>query len=218
VLLGLWAAGDLVNVPPPIAESPNKVLAFMVTKTGAPWLEGLLTAGVLSAIVGGLDAQFLCLGTMFTHDIVLHYGGKGRFSDRAELLISRGFIVAIVAVTYLLSLLEPGSVFALGVWCFSGFASLFPLCFAALYWKGLTKWGAYASVLTTIGMWFYLFHASGYAKDEGYAIPVPVGASVYEVMPVVPMFLASAVALVVVSLVTPKPTAATLAKFFPGKC
>ncbi|MGL4514382.1 MAG: sodium:solute symporter family protein [Lacipirellulaceae bacterium] len=222
VLLGLWAAGELVNVPPPVAAEPNKVLAFMVTQTKAPWLEGLLTAGVLSAIIGGLDAQFLCLGTMFTHDVALHYfakdsSGRQRFSDRAEVWTARAFIVAIVAITYLLSLFEPRSVFALGVWCFSGFASLFPLCFAALYWRGLTKAGAYASVLTTVGMWFTLFRASGYAKDEGYAIPVSLGGSVFEVMPVVPMFVASLVALVIVSLVTPKPNAATLAKFFPTK-
>jgi SSS family solute:Na+ symporter len=220
VLLGVWAAGELVNVPPPVAAEPNKVLAFMVTKTNTPWLEGLLTAGVLSAIVGGLDAQFLCLGTMFTHDVALRMvgrdaSGKPRLSDRAEVWTARAFIVLIVAITYLLSLFEPRSVFALGVWCFSGFASLFPLCFAALYWRGLTAWGACASVATAIGMWFYLFHASGYAKDEGYAIPVPVGGSVFEVMPVVPMFVAATVALVVVSLVTPKPSAATLAKFFP---
>lgn len=225
VLLGAWAAGDLVSVPPPIAAEPNKVLAFMVRSTdaagtgllGAGVLSGLLTAGVLAAIMSSLDSQFLCLGTMFTTDIVQHYGGRNRFTDGQITWIARAFIVAIVVFTYVLSLFEPRGVFALGVWCFSGFSSLFPLCFAALYWRGLTKWGAYASVLTTIGAWFYLFRASGYAADEAYAIPVRLGAATYEVMPVAPMFLASTVALVAVSLVTPKPTAATIAKFFQAK-
>jgi SSS family solute:Na+ symporter len=92
---------------------------------------------------------------------------------------------------------------------------LFPLCFAALYWRGVTKWGAYASVLTTIAVWFYLLDASNYARDEAYAIPVPIGGATYDVMPVVPMFLASTFALVAVSLLTRRPSEATLAKFFP---
>ena len=39
--------------------------------------------------------------------------------------------------------------FTLGVWCFSGFASLFPLVFAAIYWRRVTKAGAIASVVVT---------------------------------------------------------------------
>jgi SSS family solute:Na+ symporter len=217
VLMGAWAAGALVNVPPPVAADPNKVLAFMVRSTGSDLLAGLLTAGVLAAIMSSLDSQFLCLGTMFTTDVVQHYSAKDRFTDQQVTWIARSFIVAIVAFTYTLSLFEPGAVFTLGVWCFSGFASLFPLCFAALYWRGLTKWGAYASVLTTIAVWFYLLDASNYARDEAYAIPVPLGGATYDVMPVVPMFLASTFALVAVSLLTRRPSEATLAKFFPEK-
>ncbi len=217
VLLGVWAAGALVNVPPPVAAAPNRVLAFMVNQTESDLLSGMLTAGVLAAIMSSLDSQFLCLGTMFTTDILVHYGGKDRFSDRQVMWIARGFIVAIVAITYFFSLYNPPGVFTLGVWCFSGFSSLFPLALAALYWRGLTKYGAYASVLTAIGMWFYLFHQSGYAADENYGIPVAIFGTVYEVMPVLPMILASSLALVVVSLVTPKPSPATLAKFFPAK-
>ncbi|TWT97083.1 Sodium/proline symporter [Botrimarina colliarenosi] len=216
ILLGVWAAGALVNVPPPIAAEPNKVLAFMVKSTGMPVLAGLLTAGVLAAIMSSLDSQFLCLGTMFTEDVMLHYGGRDRYTDAQHIWTARAFIIAIVALTYFFSLFDPRGVFTLGVWCFSGFASLFPLALAAVYWRGLTKWGAYATVLTAIGTWFYLFRASGYADDEAYAIPVTLGETTFEVMPVAVMVLASTVAMLVVSFITPKPKAETLAKFFPG--
>ncbi|QDU88110.1 Sodium/proline symporter [Pirellulimonas nuda] len=217
VLLGVWAAGALVNVPPPVAAAPNRVLAFMVNQTESDLLAGMLTAGVLAAIMSSLDSQFLCLGTMFTTDILVHYGGSNRFSDRQIMWIARGFIVAIVAITYFFSLFNPPGVFTLGVWCFSGFSSLFPLALAAVYWRGLTKYGAYASVLTAIGVWFYLFQQSGFAADEDYGIPVAIFGEVYEVMPVLPMIIASSLALVVVSLITPKPNPATLAKYFPSK-
>ena len=217
VLLGVWATSELVAVPPPIAAEPNKVLAYLVKSTGMPVLSGLLTAGVLAAIMSSLDSQFLCLGTMFTEDVMrpLRGGGDTVEDDRRTVWTARAFIVAIVALTYFFSLFDPRGVFTLGVWCFSGFASLFPLALAALYWRGLSKAGAYASVLTAIGVWFWLFRASGYAADEAYAIPVTLGGATFEVMPVAPMVLASAAALVAVSLATPKPSDATLARFFP---
>ncbi|CAN0371244.1 unnamed protein product, partial [Ectocarpus sp. 4 AP-2014] len=131
----------------------------------------------------------------------------------------RTFIIAIVAITYLLGLLKPPSVFALGVWCFSGFAALFPLIFAALYWKGLTKAGAYAGILATISAWLYFFldaASKGVPAIRTYTVDLTVGGQTYETMAVLWIFLASAVATVAVSLVTPKPNTETLAKFFPN--
>ncbi len=214
VLIGAWAAGDLVTVPPSVAENPNAVLPFMVNQLKIPALAGLLTAGVLAAIMSSLDSQFLCVGTMFTEDVLVHYGGRERFTDKQVIWAARMFIVAIVALTYFFSLFEPRRVFTLGVWCFSGFSSLFPLVFAALYWRGLTKAGAYACVLAAIGTWFYMFHASGYAGDETYGVQLPLAPEGYEVMPVTIMLAASTMAMVIVSLVTPKPSEKTLARYF----
>ena len=43
---------------------------------GDPVLIGLLTAGVLAAIMSSLDSQFLCRERIFTNDIVIHRAGK----------------------------------------------------------------------------------------------------------------------------------------------
>lgn len=210
VLIGVWATSALMPdgslvVPP--EHPPNSELATMVQKLTGPVLTGLLGAGILSAIVGGLDSQFLCLGTMFTEDIVVHHFGRDRFTERQTLLIARGFIILIVAGTYLLSFGEPRAVFRLGVWTFSGFTSLFPLLFAALYWKGVTKAGGAACILTAVVSWSYLFYRSDFgAKGEEL---------IFGMMPVAPMFAASTLALVAVSLVTKPPSPRTLERFFP---
>ncbi len=219
IMIGVWATTGLLNIPPPIAKEPNKVLGFMVKSLSGDVLGGFLLAGVLAAIMSSLDSQFLCIGTMFTKDIVVHYGGEDRFTDKQVVFISRAFIIAIVAVTYLLSLTEIAQtrIFQLGIWCFSGFASLFPLAFLAVYWRGLTKWGAYAGVLTTIGLWFYLFRKSSFGADENWSLDYNIAGQTIHTMPVATMFIASAAAMVLVSLITPKPSAATLAKFFPEK-
>ncbi|MDB4637588.1 sodium:solute symporter family protein [bacterium] len=217
ILIGLWASTDLINLPPPIASNPNAILPFMVNKLNGPVMTGLLSAGVLAAIMSSLDSQFLCLGTMFTEDIVVHYGGKGRYSEKQTIMIARAFIIAIVAVVYAFSLFEPRRVFTLGIWCFSGYASLFPLVFASLYWKKLTKAGAYAAVITCAASWVYLFRESGFGSNEKFTVDFKIGGAVYDTMPVMSMFFLTAIVMIVVSLVTPKPTEETLQRFFPEK-
>ena len=46
------------------------------------------------------------MGTMFTEDIVRHYVGKERVSEKNLILIARLFIIAIVVLTFLCSLLN----------------------------------------------------------------------------------------------------------------
>ncbi|MEM8946884.1 MAG: sodium:solute symporter family protein [Planctomycetota bacterium] len=217
VLVGVWATTSLVPARPPLPTigdtgivNANAILPFLVKTQTSAWLGGLLTAGILAAIMSSLDSQFLCLGTMFSTDIVTHYGGKDRYTDRQQVLFTRGFIIAIVDITYACSLAQPKSVFTLGVWCFSGFSSLFPLVFAAVYWRGLTKFGAYAAVLASISAWLYLFRESGWGANRSYTIDI----GGYEVMPVAAMFAASLLAMVGVSLVTKPPRDSTLQKFF----
>lgn len=211
VLVGVWATSDLIDVPVP----PNAVLSYMVGQLAGPVLGGFLTAGILAAIMSSLDSQFLCLGTMFTEDIAVHYGGKNRFTDTQVVLMARVFILLIVVITYGLSVFEPRRVFTLGVWCFSGFSALTPLVIAAIYWKRLTKAGAYASVLAAAASWLYLFTQSDYAQKPSYAVSLPIGAETYELMPVAVMLACSTAALIAVSLVTRPPSQSTLARFFP---
>ncbi|MGE9270912.1 MAG: sodium:solute symporter family protein [Verrucomicrobiales bacterium] len=204
VLIGIWATGVL----PPDA-TPGAVLAMMVGKLiGSPVIVGLVTAGVLAAIMSSLDSQFLCLGTMFTNDIVLH-GSKKPRTDQQIIFLARSFIAAIVALTYVLSLiLFESNVFDLAVWCFSGFAALTPLVLAALYWRRATKAGAYASVIATTLTWLIFFAMSGFGREE---ITVFGG-----VMPVAICWLTGAAAMIAVSLVTKPPSKEVVARFFPN--
>jgi solute:Na+ symporter, SSS family len=206
VLIGIWATGIL---PPLDSTKVSGVLGQMVARlVDSPVLTGFLIAGILAAIMSSLDSQFLCLGTMFTNDIVLHKMGPGKLSDQQVILIARGFVVVIVTLTYLLSLIAPQNVFDLAVWCFSGFGALFPLVFAAVFWKRVTKAGAYACIIAATASWFYFFAKSGYGSE------LILGPGI---MPVAVCFVISSLALIIVSLVTRPPSDETLRKFFPDK-
>lgn len=201
VLIGVWATGIL----PPGMPSAAVLANMLSTLVSSPLLTGLLTAGVLAAIMSSLDSQFLCLGTMFTNDIVLHAMGARRFTDRQIILIARCFVIGIVIVTYLLSLIAPQNVFDLAIWCFSGFTGLVPLVVAALYWRRTTLAGAYSMILVTLAVWFYFFSESGYGGE----LAVLGG-----VMPVAIIMVASTATLIVVSLLTKAPSEHTIKKFF----
>ena len=210
VLIGVWATSaampDGSPVVPP-GSPPNVELAVMVERLTTPLLGGILGAGILAAVMSSLDSQFLALGSMFANDIVLRYFGKKRISDARQVLFGRLFLLGTVAVAYLLSLLEPRSVFTFGVWCFSGFAALFPIVWAAVYWQRATAAGAIASIAVTAAVWTALFRASGYGADPGYLFA--------GMMPAATVFAASTAALIAVSLATKPPSQAAVAKFFP---
>ena len=219
ILLGIWATVPGV-LPPGMAEKipPNAILPAMVKLKTEPVIGGLLTAGILAAIMSSLDSQFLCIGSMFTNDIVEHYVGKERLSDRAQVWLARTFVVIVVAVVYYLSLQGYKSVFAMGVWCFSGFASLFPIIFAALYWRRLTAAGAVSGILAAAGSWFFLFRMSGYGSNRTYSIDISLPGEIeFSIMPVVAIFLCTLIAMIATSLITRPPSDATLAKFFESE-
>ena len=203
VLIGAWASGILPPGIPPAAVLSN----MLATLIDNPVLTGLLTAGVLAAIMSSLDSQFLCLGTMFTNDVVLHRAGKKKYSDKQIIFIARVFIVVIVALTYALAMLaKDANVFDLAIWCFSGFAALFPIVIAALYWKRATKEGAIAGIVAAMVVWLYYFHQYGYGGEY------VVGPGI---VPAAICFVAATVALIAVSLATKPPSKETLEKFFP---
>jgi SSS family solute:Na+ symporter len=212
VLIGMWAAGYIGPLGP--GQSPNSILGRMVEGlVHSPVLSGLVGAGVLAAIMSSLDSQFMCLGTMFTNDIVIQKLGPNRLTDSQKVLVARAFILLIVAITFGLSvaLMNTAQIFALGVWCFSGFSGLFPLIVGAIYWKRTTLAGAVSSIVVTIVTWSILFYRDIIAVK-------PPGADeellIAGMMPVTVIIAASAIALVGVSLFTRPPSEATLRKFF----
>ena len=209
ILLGIWAAtavmpdGSLV-VDPHAMKTPNDVLGMLVNRLTPPVVAGLLGVGIVSATMS-LDSQFLALSSMFTHDILLRIFGEKLIGDKQRILLGRSMVVAIVVVAYLVSLFA-GSIYTLGVWCFSGFAGMFPLVFAALYWKRVTSLGAIASLIATAAAWLYLFADSNWGKTEKLFLGM---------MPAASIVFVSAVVLVVVSLVTRPPAKEVVERFFP---
>jgi SSS family solute:Na+ symporter len=180
--------------------SGDDIVLVMLDRYAPLWLAGLLGAGIMAAVMAS-DSQILALSTMFTEDVFAYYGGKARFGEAVQVHTGRLFVVLLTVVAYLVALRAPQSIFDLAVqYAFSGYAALSPLLFAALFWKRSTKWGALAVAVWT-------------AFAVIYTARTPGALAWYGLMPVVPMTLMSAALMIVVSLVTPRPSSATVARY-----
>lgn len=206
VLIGMWAAGIL----PHDSTGHNAVLAIMVSRFSGEVLSGLIGAGVLAAIMSSMDSQFLCLSSLFTHDIVARYY-QHPLTDRQRVALGRGFVVFIVMLSYLIGYFAPASVFDLGIWCFSGFSGLFPVLIAALYWRRSNKYGAIAGVLSVAALWIYFLPEVMDPGREGEFLLFDL-----QMMPVTLIVAISSIFVIIGSLVTPKPAPELVERFFPN--
>ena len=203
VLLGVIGSAEVPGLEGPAASS---ILVRMIQLHAPELLAGLLAAGVFAAIMSSLDSQVLSLGTMFTQDIVRHYGFHDRMSEKQQILSGRLFVGGILLLTYLISLVATPSLFKFGIWSFTGFTALVPVVVAALFWKRSTRIGTVASIVTAIALWVYFL-------SEGWSVPnYTVGGS--GVIPAAVILAATGGVMVVVSLMTRPPDDAVLKRFF----
>jgi SSS family solute:Na+ symporter len=210
-------------------SSGDDVLLRLLERYAPLWLAGLLGAGIMAAVMAS-DSQILALSTMFTEDVFAYYGGKSRFGEAVQVQTGRIFVVILTLLAYAVALRAPETIFELAIqYAFSGFAALSPLLVAALFWKGSTKWGALAVTVWTavavvaVAVFQSMVPAPAPGPPTliyslaGYEIVTrtPGGTAVLGFMPVVPMVIMASLLMIIVSLVTSKPRAATIQKYFP---
>jgi SSS family solute:Na+ symporter len=206
----------------------DDVLLLLLHRYAPLWLAGLLGAGIMAAVMAS-DSQILALSTMFTEDVFTHYGGTARFGERVQVQTGRAFVVAVTIFAYVVAMNAPENIFELAIqYALSGYASLSPLLIAALFWRRSTRWGALSVALWTAAavIAIAVFQSTVPAPAPGGSVVAlaaggldivtrtPGGTTVLGFMPVVPMVLGSAFLMMVVSLLTPRPSAQTLARYF----
>lgn len=182
IFLG-WAAGGHLGT----VENTDQVMPLLAQELLPAWLVGVLIAGAVAGMMSTSDSKFLVATNAVAYNVYKRFVREDA-SDREVTMVARAVMVVIVAAAVLLAR-PSGVVFTviLGGWAGIG-ASFGPLIIASLYWKRLNRWGAYAGIIVgmvTVGAWI-LF-------DIGV---------VYEL---VPGFILSAIAIVVVSMLTEEP-------------
>lgn len=166
-----------------------------------PIITGFLLAAILAAIMSTISSQLLVTSSSLTQDLyklLLHRSA----SDKELLVVSRLAVLLVSVIATALAWTQNDTILNLVGYAWAGFGSAFgPAIFLSLYWKRMTKSGALAGMVVgavTVILW----------------TQVPnLKASFFSLYEIIPGFILSSIAIVVISLMTAKPSPEIEAEF-----
>ena len=178
-------------------------LANLMSQSGFVFaiVAGVILAGIMAATMSTADSQLLAASSSVSQDLLQDFFGI-KLSPRAAMIAARVTVAAIAVVGVVLAWDPNSSVFRVVSFAWAGFGAAFgPVMLFSLFWKRSNKWGALAGMLSG-GVMVFVWKF-GIAKLGG-------AWSIYELLPA---FIVSSIAIVVVSLATPPPEKKLLDQF-----
>lgn len=156
-------------------------------------LAGVILAGILAATMSTSDSQLLAASSSVSQNIFkdfLHVNIK----ESTSIIIARITVIAVAVIAVFFAADPNSSVFEIVSFAWAGFGATFgPVILAALFWKGSNKHGAFAALIIgsiTIFVWKYVVR--------------PIG-GVFDIYELLPAFIISITALIIVSIITGGP-------------
>ncbi len=156
-----------------------------------PFITGFLLAAILAAIMSTISSQLLVTSSAITEDFYKAFFRR-EATDKELVLVGRLSVLGVAIIGILLSLNPNDTILSLVGYAWAGFGSAFgPAVLLSLYWKKMTRWGALAGMIVgaaTVLIW----------------VNVPgLSDALYEM---IPGFVLSFLAVIVVSLLTKDPS------------
>ena len=164
-------------------------------------LAGLVMAGILAATISSSDSYLLIAASSVSKNIFQGILKKDA-SDKQVMWVSRITLVLIAVIAALIAIDENSVIFTIVSFAWAGFGATFgPLMLFSLFWKRTTRAGAVAGMIgggAMVFIWKFLVAGLGGAF------------AIYELLPA---FIFSSILIVVVSLLTEKPSTEIEADF-----
>ncbi|MHA7879446.1 MAG: sodium/proline symporter PutP [Saccharospirillum sp.] len=164
-----------------------------------PLVAGILLAAILAAIMSTADSQLLVSSSALTEDFYRALINKDA-DPKSLVTIGRGSVVVIALIAWYLALSPESTVLGLVSYAWAGFGAAFgPAVILSLYWSRMNRFGCLAGIVVggvTVVVW-------GNWLSGG----------LFDLYELVPGFVLSALAVVVVSVATEEPSSAMSAKF-----
>lgn len=202
VLIGVLGRSLLATDPSLGTQSgAENVFANLAQTLFPPVLAGVVMAGILAATISSSDSYLLIASSAVSKNL---FEGiiKKDATDKQVMWVSRCVLVAIALVGLGIAWNENSVIFEVVSFAWSGFGATFgPLVLFSLFWKRTNRAGAIAGMLgggSMVFIWKLLLK--------------PLG-GIFGIYELLPAFLFSAILIVVVSLLTEKPSAEIEADF-----
>ena len=166
-----------------------------------PLLAGFVMAGILAATISSSDSYLLIAASSFAKNIYQDTFKK-KASDKEVMIMTRITLLAITAIAIFIALDENSVIFSIVSFAWAGFGATFgPIMLFSLFWKRTTRAGAIAGMVSggsMVFIWKLLISKLG---------------GVFAIYELLPAFIISSIVIVVVSLLTKKPSAEIEADF-----
>ena len=175
-----------------------------------PFIAGIFLCAILAAIMSTADSQLLVTSSAISEDIFSKFISEGILHKKADernvLQISRVSVVIVSLIAFIIAWNPDSSVMALVSDAWAGFGAAFgPLVLLALFWKRTNLQGAVAGIITgavTVIIWDYIPFINGGTIGDATGL-----------YSLVPGFLLSLLAIIIVSLETPAPSEEIIREF-----
>ncbi|AWT49655.1 sodium/proline symporter PutP [Psychrobacter sp. YP14] len=186
-------------------DDPETIFLVFTNFLFHPLVSGFLLAAILAAIMSTISSQLLVVSSSLTRDVYKLFFDR-QAPEARQVLVGRISVVVVALVSIFLASDPDSSVLSLVSNAWAGFGAAFgPLVIISLMWKRMNRNGALAGMIVgalTVIIWVY----AGIQTSDGVALNDWLYA-------IIPGFILSSIAIVVVSLATAAPSAKIQAKF-----
>ncbi len=175
-------------------SAAENIFITMSTSYLPPILAGFVMAGILAATISSSDSYLLISASAFAKNI---YQGvlRKKATDKQVMTMTRITLLAIAVIAIVLAIDENSVIFDLVSFAWAGFGATFgPLMLFSLFWKRTTRAGAVAGMVSGAAMVFI------------WKLKISELGGAFGIYELLPAFIISSIFIVVVSLLTKKPS------------
>ena len=187
VLLGSIATGlaGIAYFADAPLDNPETVFIVLSQSLFNPWVAGIITAAILSAIMSTIDSQLLVSSSVISEDFYRAFV-RPKASEKELLLVSRAAVILIAVLALIIASDRQSGVLDLVSYAWAGFGAAFgPVILFSLFWRKMTSLSAIIGMLLgaiTVVVWSNL------------------NGGLFDLYEIVPGFALASLAIVVVSL------------------
>ena len=148
LIVGAFGRAYLLPLNLAATGTQDTVFIQTIIKMFPAFIAGIFLCAILAAAMSSADSQLLVAASAFSRDIYGILLNK-EASEKQLLLMSRITVIAVALAAAIIAVDPSNSIFGLVSYAWAGFGATFgPLVLLSLFWKGATRNGALAGLVS----------------------------------------------------------------------
>ena len=179
-------------------ENPETVFIALSQQLFNPWVAGVITAAILSAIMSTIDSQLLVSSSVISEDFYRVFV-RPNATEKELLIVSRAAVIVIALLAMVIASDRESRVLDLVSYAWAGFGAAFgPVIVFSLFWRKMTAASAIVGMIVggvTVVVWSNLT------------------GGLFDLYEIVPGFALASMVIVIITLLKPASDARALSTF-----